>query len=109
MEISRGDLVVAVFPGDYGKPRPALVIQGDAFGELASVTMLPLSSDLQRAPLLRIDVDPTPENGLEKSSQVMVDKAATVTRTKVSRRIGRLDNDTRGAVDRALSRFLALG
>jgi mRNA interferase MazF len=109
MEIRRGDLVIAVFPGDYGKPRPALVVQGDAFSETASVTMLPLTSALQEAPLLRVTVEPRAENGLERTSQIMVDKAATVTKTKIARCIGSVDGQTRRAVDRALLRFLALG
>jgi hypothetical protein len=31
MEIARSDLVIAVLPGDYGKRRPALLVQADAF------------------------------------------------------------------------------
>ena len=106
--MKRGDLVVAAFPGDYGKPRPALVIQADAFSEMPSVTLLPLTSDLQQAPLLRITVEPSPENGLLKTSQIMVDKAATVTRAKIGRQIGHIDGATRGSVDRALLDFLDL-
>jgi hypothetical protein len=33
----RGDLVVVSLPGDYGKPRPALVVQCDWFAEHPSV------------------------------------------------------------------------
>src|SRR5882672_9029871 len=94
MEISRGDLVTAVAPGDYGKPRPVLVVQADAFRALKSLTVLPLTSDLHNSPLLRLGVDPTPENGLVTRSEIMIDKAATVRRDKVGRRIGRLDSGT---------------
>ena len=44
MEMRRGDLIVVAMPGDYGKPRPAIVIQDDAFDTLTSVTVLPLTS-----------------------------------------------------------------
>jgi len=64
MEISRGDLVIAAFPGDYGKPRPALVVQSNAFTGLASLTVLPLTSDLYASPMIRIDVVPNRNNGL---------------------------------------------
>ena len=104
----RGDLVLAAFPGDYGKPRPALVVQGDAFSDIPSVTLLPLTSDLQQAPLLRITVEPSPENGLLKTSQIMVDKAATVTRATIGRQIGHIDGATCCVVDRALLDFLEL-
>jgi mRNA interferase MazF len=76
-------------------------------GDLVSV-ILPLTSDLHNSPLVRIAVEPSEENGLEKRSQVMVDKAATVVRPKVGRAIGRLDRATMDAVDIALARFLGL-
>lgn len=70
----RGDLVMVALQGDYGKPRPALVIQSDLFDGHPSVTILPITSELVEAPLFRLSVDPTPGNGLRKRSQVMVDK-----------------------------------
>lgn len=106
--MNRSDLVTATVPGDYGKPRPVLVIQSDAFQRLPSVTVLPLTSDLQEAPLVRIGIEPTYENGLREHSQIMIDKAATVPWRKVRDRIGRVDDDTMRRVDRALARFLGL-
>ncbi|HWD58591.1 MAG TPA: type II toxin-antitoxin system PemK/MazF family toxin, partial [Stellaceae bacterium] len=82
MEIRRGDLVLAAIPGDYGKIRPLLVLQDDAFDMVSSVTVLPITSDLVNFPLVRLDVDPTDENGLRHPSQIMVDKAGTVRRDK---------------------------
>jgi mRNA interferase MazF len=108
MEIRRGDLVTVAMQGDYGKPRPALVVQADAFSVLDSVTVLRLSSDLRDLPLFRITVEPKPSNGLEKRSQVMVDKAATVPRVKIGQRIGRADSATMRTVDAALAGFLGL-
>jgi mRNA interferase MazF len=109
MEIARGDLVVATFPGDYGKPRPALVAQNNAFAGLASVTLLPLTTDLHNWPLFRIAVAPSEENGLRQPSHIMIDKAATVSRGKIGQSIGRLDAAMMRIVDRALANFLGLG
>jgi mRNA interferase MazF len=109
MEVRRGDLVIVIIPGDYGKPRPALIVQSDAFNEIISLTVLPLTSDLQPAPLVRITIEPSTGNGLERRSQIMIDKAATVLRAKVGRQIGRVDGATMRAVDSALLRFLELG
>jgi mRNA interferase MazF len=109
MEVSRGDLVTIALPGDYGKPRPALVMQADAFKALASVTVLPLTSDMHDWPLFRITIRPSRVNGLRQPSQVAVDKAATVPRTKIGQRIGRADAGTIRAVDAALASFLGLG
>ena len=74
----RGDLAPVALQGDYGTPRPALVIQSDLFPGTASGTVLPVTSELVEAPLLRLTVDPSAGNGLREVSQVMVDKAATV-------------------------------
>jgi mRNA interferase MazF len=108
MEINRGDLITVVLAGDYGKPRPALVVQSDAFRDVPSVTVLPLSSDLQEARLVRITIEPRADIGLAKRSQVMIDKAATVSHAKIGQRIGRADAGTMRAVDAALLGFLGL-
>src|SRR5260370_601712 len=108
MEIRRGDLVTISASGDYGKPRPALVVQADAFDALTSVTVLRLTSELHDWPLFRITVEAGSGTGLQKRSQVMVDKAATVPRARITQRIGRLNTDTMRAVSEALARFLAL-
>jgi len=108
VEIARGDLVVAAFTGDFGKPRPALVAQSDAFASLESVTLLPLTTDLRSWPLFRVAVEPTRENGLRQLSHVMIDKAATLSRSKISRSIGRLDPTTMRVVNTALASFLGL-
>ena len=108
IRISRGDVVTVAIAGDYGKPRPALVVQDDAFLGLPSVTVLQLTSDLQESPLVRIEIAPTHENGLREISHIMIDKAVTVRRTKVGRRIGRVDDETMRRVDRALARFLGV-
>jgi mRNA interferase MazF len=102
----RGDLVVVSLPGDYGKPRPALVIQSDLFAEHPSVTVLPITSHLVEAPLLRIAIGP--ESGLELISQVQIDKAQTPRRERIGAVIGRVDGATLAAVNRALAVFLGL-
>jgi len=102
----RGDLVTIALQGDPGKPRPALVIQSDLFDAHPSVTILPVTGELRNAPLFRIPVKPTEQNGLTKPSQVMVDKPQSVARKKVGSVIGRLDDETMLAVNRALAVFL---
>lgn len=106
--MKRGEVVTIVLPGAYGKPRPALVVQSDLFDAHSSVTILPVTSELRPAPLLRITVNPTEANGLRKISQVMVDKAQTVPREKVGEIIGKLEDETLVAVNRALAVFLGI-
>ena len=50
--MKRGDLVTIAGQGDFGKPRPALVVQSDLYANHPTVTVLALSSDLKEAPML---------------------------------------------------------
>lgn len=104
----RGDLVTVALQGDYGKPRPALVIQSDRFTDLGSVVILPLTSTLIDAPLLRPTVEPSPDNGLRALSQIMLDKPMTVKADKVSPAFGHLDDLDMIGVSRSLALFLGL-
>jgi mRNA interferase MazF len=104
--VKRGDLVTISLSGDYGKPRPALVIQSDLFDAHPSVTVVPVTSELREAPLVRVRVEPTDDNGLHKSSQVMIDKAHTIAREKIGNTLGQLDDGSMLAVNRALAVFL---
>jgi mRNA interferase MazF len=102
----RGDLVTVSLSGDFGKPRPALVIQSDAFSLHPSVTILSLTSDLFDAPNIRVTVQPNEGNGLQLPSQIMIDRAATLRRDKVGKRIGRIDSQLLEDVYGKLIRFL---
>ena len=104
----RGDFVTIAMQGDFGKPRPALVIQADQFGEHTTVTVLPVTSTLVAAPLLRITVQPNVKNGLQKPSQVMLDKTMTVKRDKIGQALGRIDVDAMVEVERCLAVFLGI-
>ncbi|MFD2191576.1 type II toxin-antitoxin system PemK/MazF family toxin [Pistricoccus aurantiacus] len=104
----RGDLVTAAVAGDFGKPRPALVIQADVFAEHPTVTVLPLTGNLLELRLTRVQVEPDSENGLEKPSHVMIDKATTIKREKLGAPFGRLDAITLAKVDKTLGTFLGI-
>jgi mRNA interferase MazF len=106
--MKRGDLVTIAMQGDFGKPRPALVIQADPYGELGTVTVLPVTSTLIAAPLIRITIQPGAENGLQKPSQVMVDKVMTVKRDKAGAAFGRVDADAMVEIERCLALFLGI-
>lgn len=93
--------------GDFGKPRPALIIQSDVFNEThATVTVVLVSSDIVEAPAFRITINPTPENGLKKGCQIQVDKTVTIRRERIGATFGRLDTDAMIQVNRALAVFL---
>ncbi len=104
--MKRGDLVTVSLPGAYGKPRPALIIQSNLFDDHPSVTVLPITSELRETPLFRITLEPSEKNGLTKLSQVMIDKAHTVPRDKLSEPFGRLNDVSMLTINRALALFL---
>lgn len=105
----RGDIVLVALPGDYGKPRPALVVQADTLtaDDCGSVVICPLTTHLTGAASFRVAVDPTEANGLRVRSEVMVEKLAGVARTRLRDAIGHLDRSTMTTVERAL--LLVLG
>ncbi len=78
------------------------------FAALPSVTVLRLTSDISPEHLIRLTVQPTPENGLRAVSQVMIDKAVSVPREKIGKVFGRLDEANMLDVSRALAAFLGL-
>lgn len=89
ISMRRGDVVRVAASGDYGKPRPAIVVQADALPDgHASVIVCQLTSDLADAPDFRVTIEPDADNGLRVVSQVMVDKPVTVRRGRVGRNIG---------------------
>lgn len=106
--MKRGDFVTIAMQGEFGKPRPALVIQADQFGEHTSVTVLPVTGTLIAAPLLRINVQPSAGNGLQKPSQVMIDKTMTIKRGKVGPTFGHINATTLVEIERCLAVFLGI-
>ncbi len=105
----RGDLVVLAMPGDYGKPRPALVVQSDLFNDMhASITVAPVTSTIVDTPLFRVTVEPSRRNGLRLVSQIMVDKVTTVRRQRLGQTIGRLEEDVMLRVSRALALWFGI-
>ncbi len=104
-----GQFVTVVVAGDYGKPRPALVVQSNLFAELPSFVVCPLTTTLRDdADLLRIPVDPSPVNGLRQLSQIAVDKITVVPASKIGNTIGTADDVLMLRVNRALALLIGL-
>lgn len=105
----RGDVVTVALSGDYGKPRPAVVVQSNALPEShASVVVCQMTPALSSASNFRITIEPTMGNGLRTTSQVMADKPVAILRERAGRVIGRLDSADLGRVDLALAFVLGL-
>ena len=102
--MQRGDVVTIAAAGNYGRPRPAVIVQTDALPENhASVVVCQLTSELADAPDFRVTIEPKPENGLRLKSQVMADKPVTVRRDRIGQKIGRLGNQDMARLGIALA------
>lgn len=105
----RGEIYTAAARGAYtGKPRPVLVIQDDRFDATASITICPFTTNQLDAPLLRIRIEPTNQNGLDQPSSLMVDKLTTMPKTNLGERLGALGDDQLVQLNRSLMVFLGL-
>ncbi|MEI9965863.1 MAG: type II toxin-antitoxin system PemK/MazF family toxin [Caulobacteraceae bacterium] len=104
----RGDVLTVVAPGEYGKPRPAVVIQSNRLAHLDSVIVCLFTSDLDEAPTVRVAVAPTPGNGLRKRSEVMVDKIMALHPSRIGQTIGALDPAVMDELDQKLAFVIGL-
>jgi mRNA interferase MazF len=106
--VNRGELWTVAGGVYASKPRPALIVQEDLFNATGSVTVVPLTTTLTDAPLLRVRVATSEMSGLAQDSDIMVDKLTTVRRSNVQSRVGRLATDQLAEVERCLMTFLGL-
>src|SRR5487761_450810 len=107
--MKRGDVVIVAAAGDYGQPRPAVVVQTDAFPEThPSVVICQMTSDVVNAPDFRVTIEPNEKNGLHIRSQVMADKPVTVRRERIGQLVGRLADADIGRLNIALAFVMGL-
>jgi mRNA interferase MazF len=105
----RGSIVTIALQGDFGKPRPALVLQSDVFNDIhATITVALISSSLVQAPIFRLDVTPNKQNGLSKESQIQIDKIMSIRKERIGAVIGEIDDSVLVRVNRALALWLGL-
>ena len=105
----RGEIWTASGGNDYaGKPRPVVIVQDDVFDATASVTVCALTTDSTDAPLFRLPVEPNEGNGLRAACRMMVDKITTMSRSRLGRQVGRLDDEDLVRLNRAAMVFLGL-
>ncbi len=106
--MKRGDVVLVALPGDYGKPRPAVVIQSDEVTGTDSILVCLFTSDLRQSVIFRLAVEPDKENGLRKPSQIMIDKIYAVRHGKCTDPIGRLHDDVLAEMNDRLALVIGL-
>jgi mRNA interferase MazF len=107
--LKRGEIWTIAGGADYaGKPRPAIVVQSDKFDATKSIVVCPLTHTAVDAEPARFMLAPSQANGLLARSYVMVDKIASLPKTKVRRRIGQLAPGDVTLLDQHIAIFLGL-
>jgi len=105
--IKRGDIILCNLSGDYGKTRPAVVVQSDIFNPThASIVVCPITSFLIDSPLFRLEIPPDKKSGLLKKSQIMVDKIIAIKRDKICKKVGVISNKEQDHLDNAIKLWL---
>lgn len=105
----RGEIWTVAGGKDYaGKPRPAVIVQDDSFDATDSITVCAFTTDETEAPLFRLPVEPNERNGLRTTCRLMVDKVTTVPKSKIGRRLGRLEDEDILRLNQAVLVFLGL-
>ena len=94
--------------GYAGKPRPVAIVQDNSFDATDSITVCAFTTDQTEAPLFRLLVEPNKLNGLRAACRLMVDKITTVPKSKVGKKIGRLDDEDVLRLNQAAMVFLGL-
>lgn len=106
--MKRGSVII-VAHGEFGRPRPAVVVQADELGDATTTVLVcPITSDLTEKLPIRPAVEPKAENGLRLRSQIMTDKMLALPRNHARRVIGTIDSETSGRLDTALLTVLGL-
>ena len=106
--MKRGDIVTVAVAGDYGKPRPAVVVQSSLLVEADSVLVALVTSHAREMPLFRLTVEPTAVNGLALTSHVMAEKLVAVPRVKIGQTVGRLSDVELIALNQILAFVIGL-
>lgn len=109
LDLQRGDIILCALQGDYGKVRPAVIVQSDLFNAThASVSICPITSHLVNTPLFRLTLSSNQTTGLDNESQIMVDKISYIKTEKIKQKIGNLTVHEMQLLDSALKLWLNL-
>jgi mRNA interferase MazF len=107
--VKRGEIWTVPGGNNYaGKPRPAVIIQEDRFDGTSSITLCAFTTDPTDAPLIRLLIAPSEQNGIRTACRLMIDKVTTVPKTRLGKRLGQLGDTDQLRVNRALMVFLGL-
>jgi mRNA interferase MazF len=107
--LKRGDIITVAMQGDFGKPRPAVVVESDAMPPTDSILVCIGTSDLvEAAEPRRVMVLPNANNGLRLPTQFQSDKVMPSRRAKCGPVIGEIDRESLSVLTMQLGVLLGL-
>lgn len=90
------------------KARPVVIVQSDKISGFDSVVLCLMTTFESSNIPTRVRVEPSKDNGLERTSYAMTDKIASVSRSMLGKRIGVLERDRMDEVTEKLALVLGL-
>ena len=90
------------------KARPVVIVQSDEVDGFDSIVLCLMTTFESSDIPTRVRVEPSANNGLERTSFVMTDKIASVSRSMLGKRIGILERDRMDEVTKQLAIVLGL-
>jgi mRNA interferase MazF len=107
--LKRGDVVTVALTGDFGKPRPAVIVETDRLAPTDHVLVCPGTSHLRHdVDQRRVHVEPDDANGLRKATQFQVDKLTVIRRSKCGDVLGQLSRQHVERLNETLTLVLGL-
>ena len=106
--MKRGQIVTVATQGDYGEPRPAVVIQSDWLSDTDSILVCLITTVQRDAQFYRFDLPADELTGLQKPSQIMVEKITAVRREKCGATIGSIDATALISLNRLLALMIGV-
>lgn len=100
--LQRGDVLKVIIPGEYGKPRPAVIIQTRMLHDIPSLIVVPCTSELVDGCIYRPNVPHDEQTGLLLPTQAMADKLVAVSKRRIREVIGHVSPETLDDVERAV-------
>lgn len=107
--MTRGDIISVAVQGDYGKPRPAVVVQTDLVPHTDSVLVTFVTGDLSPSDIYRVSINADEHTGLRKPSEIMAEKTMMVMRRKCGPVFGRVPDEVMAELNQALIFVFGLG
>ena len=111
--MARGDVIRVELPGqgaghEQAGARPAVAVQADLSGvDTSTVMIVPFTSNLA---VLRLPytfrVEPSPANGLDRPSVLLVSQLRAIDRRRIRATLGRLDPEDIARLEKEMQRLL---